>query len=399
MMGDMRRLFALAILCTSLCAARTPLLVIGVDGFRADYAERDHAEHILQLMRDGSHAAGLIPAYPSSTFPNFYAMASGLYPEHSGIVAMHFLDRELNKQFDYNRPSGTDGSFYQGTPIWMAAEKAGIRTATYFWVGSDAHIHGVDPTYYFKYDSKVTHEQKVQQLEAWLNLPEGQRPDFFMVYLSDIDSAGHGYGPDSPQVKEAVARVDATVGKMAALFRAKIPQSNIVVVADHGMAKVEGRIDITGDANLEGCQSLNNDAAVMLYCQDPKRVYKELKAKKATTYRAYLRQNTPKDLHYRDSRRIGDIVVMVNGHNLIWATPPGGRPAPKSLLGGMHGYDPEHDPLMRGLFIVNGPAFKKGTIVKDAHTVDIFPLLCHLLEIQTPGPVDGKLKRVSKLLQ
>src|SRR5277367_3303519 len=91
-----------------------------------------------------------------------------------------------------------------------------------------------------KYDQKYPNEKRVEQVLAWLKLPAEQRPHFITLYFSDVDSAGHSHGPDSEQVRAAVAEVDKEIGKLAAgVAELKLPV-DLVVLADHGMEKVEG---------------------------------------------------------------------------------------------------------------------------------------------------------------
>jgi predicted AlkP superfamily pyrophosphatase or phosphodiesterase len=54
------------------------VILISADGFRYDYAEKYHAEHLLDLSGNGVRAASMIPSYPSVTFPNHYSIVTGL---------------------------------------------------------------------------------------------------------------------------------------------------------------------------------------------------------------------------------------------------------------------------------------------------------------------------------
>src|SRR5579863_3743282 len=179
--------------------SRPYVVMVSLDGFRYDYARKDGAKHLLALGKEGAVAAeGMIPAYPSLTFPNHYTLVTGLYPEHHGIVANNFYDPARKERYSYTNPATShDGSWYGGEPLWVLAEKQGMRTACFFWPGSEAAIEGVRPTYYMKYDSKFPNEKRVEQVLDWLKLPEAQRPHFITLYFSLTDSRGHEYGPES----------------------------------------------------------------------------------------------------------------------------------------------------------------------------------------------------------
>ena len=170
-------------------------------------AEIFSAEYCGAGCARGSAPEGMIPAYPSVTFPNHYTLVTGLYPEHHGIVANAFYDPARKQIYSYRDPAAeVDGTWYGGTPLWVLAEQQGMRSACFFWPGSEAEIQGVRPTYYMKYDQKYPNDQRVDQVLAWLKLPAEQRPHFITLYMSDVDGAGHSHGPDSPEVAEAVAR-------------------------------------------------------------------------------------------------------------------------------------------------------------------------------------------------
>src|SRR5580698_10942430 len=218
------------------------VVLVSLDGFRYDYPKLYDAKNILELASTGASAPeGMIPSFPSVTFPNHYAIVTGLYPEHHGIVENTFYDPSRDQTYAINKPEAvTDGTWYGGTPLWVLAEQQGMRSACFFWPGSEADIQGVRPTYYMKYDQKYPNDKRVDQVLAWLKLPAEQRPHFITLYMSDVDGAGHSHGPDSPEVAEAVARVDKEIGKLAAgVAETKLPV-DIVVLADHGMEKVQG---------------------------------------------------------------------------------------------------------------------------------------------------------------
>ena len=218
------------------------VILVSLDGFRYDYAKRYHAEHLLALAAEGASAPeGMLPAYPSITFPNHYTIVTGLYPEHHGIVANSFYDPARKETYSYHDSKSVgDGTWYGGTPLWVLAEQQGMRSASFFWVGSEADIQGVRPTYYLKFDGKFPNPKRVEQVLAWLRLPPEQRPHLITLYFSDTDTAGHRYGPDSPQVADAVHELDGEIGKlMDGLKDIKLPV-DLIVLADHGMVKVEG---------------------------------------------------------------------------------------------------------------------------------------------------------------
>lgn len=393
-----RSLLLLLLLSAGVAQAAPPVLVIALDGFRWDYAEREHAPNLLALKQQGAAVESLIPAFPSTTFPNFYAIATGLYPEHHNIVGMMFYDRARRRGFQYFRDS-SDGSWYGGTPLWLLAEQQGVKTATFFWPGSDAGIQGRNPSYFKKYDGRIPNEVRVRQALDWLALPVVERPGLVMVYFSDVDGKGHAQGPDAPETRAAIAELDRITGELVRGARALHPEMNIVVLSDHGMTAVQGHVNLTDRADFRGCIAANEAPMTMLYCDDPERVRAELK-KNAPEVDVYRRAELPAHLHYRDNPRIGDLVLVPKKPLIIEVVPPGDKDSKViPALKGMHGYDPEKYRDMRGILIGTGPAFRAGYTAPPAQTVDVFPLLCRLLGLKAPAGLDGALSRVQPLLR
>src|ERR1700680_2226694 len=212
------------------------LVLVSLDGFRWDYARRDGATHLLALGKQGVWAPqGMIPSFPSLTFPNHFTIVTGLYPEHHGIVANSFYDPKRKERFSYTDPkSNGDGSWYGGTPLWVLAEQQGMRSASFFWPGSEAEIQGKRPSYYMSYDHKFPDEKRVEQVLAWLRLPPDKRPHFITLYYSNVDDAGHVFGPAAPETGEAVRHVADMIGALTDGIATIGLPVDLIVVSDHG---------------------------------------------------------------------------------------------------------------------------------------------------------------------
>ena len=229
------------------------VVLVSLDGFRYDYPQKFGAPHLLALAKRGASApAGMLPSYPSLTFPNHYTIVTGLYPEHHGIVGNTFYDPTTKKTFSYKTSSSTEGSFYGGMPLWSLAEQQGMRSACFFWPGSEADIHG-RPSYYVPFQDNYPDEQRVDQVISWLKLPPAERPHFITLYYANTDHAGHIYGPDSEETRAAVHHVDEMVGDLSSKLAQLHLPVDLIVVADHGMIKVQGGwINLEDYADLTG---------------------------------------------------------------------------------------------------------------------------------------------------
>ena len=279
------------------------VVLVSLDGFRWDYAHRDAATHLLALGKQGVWAPeGMFPSYPSLTFPNHFSIVTGLYPEHHGLVANSFYDESKNARYGIaDAAAVTDGSWYSGTPLWSLAESQGMRSACLFWPGSEAQIAGFRPTYYARFDNKTEATDAVQQARidntvALLKLPPADRPHFITIYYSEPDHEGHEFGPDAPETKAAVLKMDGMVGKLKAALDSTGLPIDLVVISDHGMVKVEGPwITLDQFADLTGFDA----AGPLLYSkteEDRVRVYNQLK-KASPQFVVYRRKDVPAGLN------------------------------------------------------------------------------------------------------
>ena len=375
------------------------VVLVSLDGFRWDYAKRDGARHLLALGKQGVWAPeGMLPSYPSVTFPNHYTIVTGLYPEHNGLVANSFLDEARGARYGMSDGATvTDGSWYAGTPLWSLAEGQGMRTACLFWPGSEAKIAGYRPTYYLKFDDKIDPEARIEQVLAWLKLPEADRPHLITLYYSEPDHEGHEFGPDAKETRAAVLKVDGLVGRLkAGLDKTGLPV-DLVVVSDHGMVKVDGGwVTLDLFADLTGFETVGS----LLYGkteEDRVRVYNQLK-KASSQFVVFRRKDVPAGLNYNENPREGDPVVIATGPYAIRAHgPPAGMDdRPPSV--GMHGYDPRKIPEMKASFIAAGPDIVVGKTVQLFDNVNLYPWLAHMLGLNAPK-TDGSLNVLAGTLK
>lgn len=368
-----------------------PLILISIDGFRADYLDRGVTPNLKALADNGARAERMFPSFPSLTFPNHYTLVTGLVPDHHGIVNNTFEDPALpTGTFKLsNAAAVTDRkSWDQATPIWVTAENAGIRTGTEFWPGSEADIKGVRPSLWSHYDEAIPSDARVDTVLAWLDLPAAQRPTFMTLYFDSVDTAGHMNGPDSPELAAALGRVDAAIGRLTAGLRARGVRANLVIVADHGMAAVPANQRIFMDrwADPSSFRIVTADAVAGLVPLTPEAEASLLGLHDHAT--CYRKAGLPARLHYGTNPRIPPIVCIADtGWMLTTHDREAGHKHP---LKGAHGFDPA-DPRMGALFIANGPKFLPHVVLKPFPNTDVYPLLARLLDVE-PAPNDGHVE-------
>ena len=191
------------------------LVLVSFDGLRPDYLDRYETPSFDRVAARGVAAEALVSVYPSLTFPAHYSIATGLHPERHGLVGNRFYDPARGEEYNYrDRHSVEDGTWYGGEPIWVTAETQGMVAAAMLFVGTEADIGGVRPTFWTRYADRGTHRERVDEVLGWLALPAERRPHLVTLYFSSVDGAGHRYGPASTAVAEAVERVDADLGRL-----------------------------------------------------------------------------------------------------------------------------------------------------------------------------------------
>ena len=402
----LRRLgLAVALLGAAACSGATPnpapapqpspgahartVIVLGFDGFARRYLDTDSAPALHALAREGvSTANGMIPSFPTITFPNFYALATGLYPDHSGIVNNRFYDSAYVDEFIYKNPIAHEAHWWGGEPIWVTATKQGTPVGAMFWVGSDAPIQGVRPAHWHSYDHAIPFGARIDTLLAWLDLPAGERPRLLMGYFEEPDMQGHIHGPDAPETRASVLRVDSALAQLVGGLKSRglYDSVDIIVVADHGMAAIspERRVYLDDAVDSANVNVVNLSPNLMISARDGNNDALLARLQKLPHVTVWKKSGVPARLHYGTNARIPAIVGVADpGWMIEWRN---GRPY-NGL--GEHGYD-NASPDMRALFVARGPDFKPGSTISEFPNVDVYDLLARLLGI-TAAPNDGTL--------
>ncbi|XP_074642804.1 venom phosphodiesterase 2-like [Tubulanus polymorphus] len=384
-----------------------PVILVSLDGFRADFLLRKMTPVLDRLRQCGSHVPYVRASYPTKTFVNHYTLATGLFPESNGIIDNNMYDQNMNYPFISSIPQTfQDPRWWLGDPIWNTVTKQNKISATYYWPGSDVRVEGMYPHYYRKYNKSVPFESRVQQVLKWLDLPDGKRPDFITLYFDEPDSAEHRTGIDSKLVNDKLKEVDRMVGLlMQGLFTRNLHNCvNIIVLADHGMSNtpcknivsLDKYINLTGIFVFEGSVGrINNDHEYIdgkvVPSKNPQPVEKllsELRCKNEHLD-VYRKEDLPKRLHYSNSRRIEELVLnSEDGWQFYMRNGTCG--------GGSHGFDNIYA-SMHALFIAHGPYIKQNTQSKSFLNIELYQLLTDLLQIN-PAPNNGTAGALHHLL-
>jgi predicted AlkP superfamily pyrophosphatase or phosphodiesterase len=372
-------------------AGESPILIlISFDGWRWDYIDRLPAPNLKAFAARGARATAMIPSFPVLTFPNHYTIVTGLYPEHHGIVGNTMRDASMPERFTQSSETAKDGRWWGGEPVWVTAIRRGLRAGTMFWPGTEAAIGGVRPTYWKPYNKKLGTLDRVSQALEWLALPAAGRPSFVSLYFEEVDTAGHDFGPDSPELALAAKHLDEALGRLVeGVHRLGLDdRTSIVIVSDHGMTPTSYDRVIYLDAmiDLSTVDIVESGSNLQINPRDGdvEGLYRKLHGKHPQLA-VYKRADVPAALHFSHNPRIPAIVgVPADG----WSVTSGQRLVEEELHVAAHGYTPA-TPDMGALFVAAGPPLKSGIVVAPFENVHVYDLLCRLLKI-TPAPNDGR---------
>lgn len=372
------------------------LIVVSLDGFRWDYADHLSTPNLDYIAANGVKAESLIPSFPTITFPNHYTLATGLYPDHHGLIYNRFYDPKLDKRYSpADRSAVEDPRFYGGEPMWNTAEKQGVKAAAFYWPGSEAPVNGRYASIWKKYDHTFPFEQRVDSVISWLNLPEAKRPHLVNAYFPEPDGHGHAFGPDAQETKDQVEEMDRIVGLLIQKIQT-LPianKVNLIVLSDHGMCGIsKDRWVVLNEKVKESwVEHVNSNNPVLSLvakegCQDS--IFNALSEFEHIKY--WAPKDIPARLNFGSNYRIGDVVVLADS---AWSVDYDNKSVPKS---GTHGFDNANTD-MHAIFYAMGPAFKKGYTQPTFKNVSIYPLVSKILNI-TPAPNDGNIQEVEGML-
>jgi predicted AlkP superfamily pyrophosphatase or phosphodiesterase len=382
------------------------VVLISFDGFRSDYVKRFNLPNFQSFAKEGAAAEGLIPSFPSKTFPNHYTLVTGLYPGHHGLVDNQFYDPAQKIKYGMKAVEAvTNPSFYGGTPLWQLAKQQGIRSASYFWVGSELKEEALHPDYYLKYDQSVSNKQRINQIIRWLTLPEAERPHIITLYFSSPDSEAHDTGPLSEITRQKLLGMDSLLGNfIERIDSVKLPV-NVMLVSDHGMSELIEKeetyifLDELIKPNSQGIVTANGGTQAHVYVSSITQrdsLYRALTSK-PNNFSVVKHEDFLPRWHY-DHKRSGDLLIMATPGKYIVSGERGKFLQSKHIGAtfGAHGYDPAIVKDMYGIFYAKGPNIKPRISIPAFENIHIYPLIAEILQLKPP-PVDGKLSVLKAL--
>ncbi|MCI4381529.1 hypothetical protein PGIGA_G00252830 [Pangasianodon gigas] len=367
---------------------RPPLFIVSLDGFRASYIKKGKSviPNIHKLRTCGTRSPHMRPMYPSKTFPNLYTLATGLYPESHGIVCNSMYDPVFDANFNLRGREKLNHRWWGGQPIWITAEKQGVKAATFFWPWV------------------IPLERRILTMLSWLHLPDDERPYVYAVHSEQPDTFGHRLGPLSNELDNPLREIDNIIGQlMNGLKQMNLHRCvNVIIVGDHGMEEAHcdrteylssyglNVNELTLIAGSSGRLRPKNQS--MPY--DPKELVANLTCKMPNQhFKAYLKQHLPKRLHYANNRRIEDVHLLMERK---WLVAMNRLPGSCGYFGD-HGFDNKIN-SMQTIFLGYGPSFKFRTEVPPFENIELYNVMCDLLGL-TPAPNNGTHGSLNSMLK
>ena len=360
-------------------AAKSTVVWISMDGFRGDYLDRTALPFFNRLTKEGVYSRKFHPVFPPITFPSHCAEATGVGVAEHGITGNDFYDTATKQIAHFP----ADAALLEAEPIWMTAERQGVRTLVFDWPLSQkqpATLH--DEYFNDKFDNAVTDAQRLDRiLQTWRqdddsgkSRESGGPLRLLMGYVEGTDPVGHKFGPDSPEITAELQTLDREIGDFADKAQAYWKQHAgpadrfyLLLTTDHGMSNVAEDTNIEKmlglphgqtEIALETAGGIGNVFLDQVPAGPEREARMTAFLEKLKAYpfaRTYRRADLPPAWDYANPTRTGDIVVVLSrGYTFnraatqpaVAASEVNGSPK------GMHGYPVEDDPEMYGVMLM-----------------------------------------------
>jgi len=381
---------------------------INLDGLRWDYPERTETPTFDRLAREGAFTRALAPAFPTLTFPTHVSMVTGVPVSVHGIASNAYYDRRTDEVLRYP----PEAARLDAEPIWITAERQGVRTAVFDWPVSHRQTGPVTASYFnMGYNQRMPDEPRLfQPLEAWASDEDPRPLRLLMGYATATDSPGHQHGPDAPEMEGVIREVDALLGRfverMLAIAADKMTEGSelyLIVTTDHGMSTVRWAVHPEMMLGIEDRDDIRvvpsgNVANIYLTGVEPESQRQRLidRMIERAGVHPFADARRPADLPerfgYAHPDTVGDLVVILD-RGYIFRSRPASAVVPIADIGGplgMHGYDVETNPDMYGYSLIWRYPTPLGGI--DLGRVDyrsIHPTVSALLGIEPAPLADG----------
>jgi predicted AlkP superfamily pyrophosphatase or phosphodiesterase len=381
--------------------AKTPLVLLSIDGFAQRYIEQYQPKALMSLIKQGTSAEALLPVYPSKTFPNHLSIITGKYPVNHGIVHNKFYNRDLDKVYSFG-DGKNDARWLTAKPLWHINELQGNKSAIYFWPESETTVDNKTASYFYPYQHSTPNKERLAQILTWLRLPEPERPNFITGYFASVDDAGHKYGENSPQLVQAISELDGLIAEFMQQIKQEFDGDvNVVIVSDHGMTKINKQHVIEWKNNvIEGVKVINGSTQLYLYSDNATKLQQSIRLFKSdqnkngsADYQVYQYPNFPEHWHFnQESAALPDVIIDALPSYVF-------SRGKKDISAETHGYDPISARDLDAIFIAAGPSFKKDIKIAPFDNVNVLPIITRALGLKDVVGIDGDYQLAEKIVK
>eukprot|EP00093_Oithona_nana_P009313 09313.XXX_140639_139234_1 [CDS] Oithona nana genome sequencing. len=268
---------------------------------------------------------------------------------------------------------------------------------------------------------------------------------FVSIFLNEPGDTAEIYGPESEETAKAVKVIDDKVGQLLDRLEHEAPELwpnklNLIFTSTPGFASVtpDHLIDLSTIVKPEFYMPIGESPVLNIHpLKKELFVYEELrKGEKENEFEVFIKEEFPPNSHYAINENVQELIVVANegyafrfdGQSRLddLKAKRGGN-VTGSTVYGMSGYNNTLK-SMQTFILAQGPDLAQGgTVVpSDPHqqphpnspsatqyqghglhhqpeeavrVVDMFVLLCNLLEITCPKHVNGDAKRINAMLR
>jgi hypothetical protein len=376
---------------TELATAPPTVVLISLDGTRPADLTEALLPSLVELGRKGARADALVPVNPTNTFPSHVSIVTGVRPQEHRLVNNLFID-PVRGRFSRKEPH----TWIESEPIWSVAERHGLPTVSFHWVGSEGPWKaGPGPRESKKFSSRTLEKTKVNQILKWLAIEDPLlRPRLITSWFHGADHAAHVSGPGTEAVRKSLSPQDVQIARLIDEMekRGLFESTTLIFVSDHGMTLAKERVNLgrlLGRAGLELSLLGTGGFAVGVFEEGAKsdaQLALAVKIARQAGLEAWPREDAPAKWHVGDPR-FGDFVVRAPiGTAIVGAT---------TMIDGFHGYDAE-EPAMAGLLVARGRGVLAGATLGRVSSLAIAPTILELLGL--PVPEQMKEPAIAELL-
>ena len=376
---------------TELGTAPPTVVLISLDGTRPADLTEALLPSLVELGRKGARADALVPVDPTNTFPSHVSIVTGVRPEEHRLVNNLFID-PIRGRFSRKEPH----TWIESEPIWSVAERHGLPTVSFHWVGSEGPWKaGPGPRETKKFSSRTLEKTKVNQILKWLAIEDPLlRPRLITSWFHGADHAAHVSGPGTEAVRKSLSTQNVQIARLIDEMekRGLFESTTLIFVSDHGMTLANERVNLgrlLSRAGLELSLLGTGGFAVGVFDEGEKsdaNLALAVKVARQAGLEAWPREDAPAKWHVADPR-FGDFVVRARiGTAIVGAT---------TLIDGFHGYDAE-EPAMAGLLVARGRGVLVGAELGRVSSLAIAPTILELLGL--PVPEQMKEPPIAELL-